>query len=471
MDLLLQGGEVRPAGEREAGAAGGDLAEVSCDRRGGEDLQHPLVDLDLGEVVEERRAEPLVLGDRVVRSSRLASLAASLAALISTSDSGSGRSPSPSSSGAPSTMPCEVRGVLARFARLRTLILQGRLDAVGGELAGDVGADDDRLGLVGGAMSGVQRERLVEQLAIEAHAELLRLAGQELAQLGQVRARLLLELELRDRVAGAGDEHVIGQVFELLVVFPDEDRDRVCNQVLPARRLVPLVNGSVEHAPGCDRGQIGVDLRERGERLDGHHRHDAFGDLRTQLLGQVENQQPLTDPRERDLERLADALAGIAVLADQRLVAERLLEQVERDAEPVGEHRVEQVRAGRLGLCLDERGRHLDLGELGGAPAPLAVDQLVVAVTVGGLNEQRVIEPAGLDRVREPFELLLVEVLARVVLRNDDVIDRDLTQRVGTLRALLVVGVDLGVAGHLVLHRGSRAQPRWRALCDPSARR
>ncbi len=218
-----------------------------------------------------------------------------------------------------------------------------------------------------------------------------------------------------------------------------------------------MLHGPTEHALDSDLGKVGMDLRERTEGLDDHQWDDPGGHLMAQLLGEVEDQQSLTNPRERNLERLGDSLAGVARIIDERLVAERLLEHVQRDAEAVGEHRVQQVSTRRIRARLDQRWYQLDLRLLGGTPAPLAVDDLVVALLLGRLDEDRVVKPARGHRVREPFELLLIELLARVVLRDHDVAHRDVTQRVGALLGLRCGLVGLGHGWHFVLHLVSQA--------------
>ena len=116
---------------------------------------------------------------------------------------------------------------------------------------------------------------------------------------------------------------------------------------------------------------------------------------------------------------------------------------------------------GAFGRVLTSAGISSTFGVLGGTPAPLAVDDLVVALPLGRLDEDRVVEPARGHRVREPFELLLVELLARVVLRDHDVAHGNVTQRVGALLGLLVVGlvvwVMVGMSSSIWDRRPTRA--------------
>ena len=168
--------------------------------------------------------------------------------------------------------------------------------------------------LVGRAVRGVQRERLVEQLAVEAH---LNCSG-SICRSSHSLARFLVAFSsrsnARDWVAVAGDEHVLGQVCELLLVVADQDRDRVCRRDPPRSWARPIrCTGPSSTRLTATSGRSAWIFASAAERLDGHQRHDPGGDLMAQLLGQVEDQQPLADPRVRNLERLGDALAGVAV--------------------------------------------------------------------------------------------------------------------------------------------------------------
>src|ERR1035437_8743594 len=58
--------ELCPTGEGETRPACGNPGEVACERRRSQDLQGALIDLGLAEVLDERRTEPLVGGDRLI---------------------------------------------------------------------------------------------------------------------------------------------------------------------------------------------------------------------------------------------------------------------------------------------------------------------------------------------------------------------------------------------------------------------
>ena len=191
----------------------------------------------------------------------------------------------------------------------------------------------------------------------------------------------------------ARDEYLLGQVCELLFIATDQHRDRVPDEIVPGRGLIPFLYRLIEYPLDGNLREARMDLREHAEGLDNHQRHDPGGYLMAQLLGEVEDQQPLTNPRERNLERLGDSLARVTGIFDEDLIAERLLKHVQGDAESVGEHRVQQVSTRHIRACLDQRGYEVDLRLLGGTPAPLAVDDLVVALLLGRLDEDRMVNP------------------------------------------------------------------------------
>jgi hypothetical protein len=121
-------------------------------------------------------------------------------------------------------------------------------------------------------------------------------------------------------------------------------------------------------------------------------------------LGQREDREALADTLLRDLERLGDALAGVACVGDEPLIALGLLEDVELDAEVVGQHGLQEQAAGvgRVAVALDERGHGGQARLAGGSEAALAVDDLVGVGALGmRLDEDRVREAARLDRVDE----------------------------------------------------------------------
>ena len=125
-----------------------------------------------------------------------------------------------------------------------------------------------------------------------------------------------------------------------------------------------------------------------------------------------------------------DLLVGEAEVLDQLLVGRRLLEHVEVRAVDVLHQRVLERR--RVVGVAHQRGDVLEADPAGGAPPALARDDLVALV--GLPHQDRLQDPDLADRLRERRELLLVEVLSRLVRVRPDRRHRDLLEPADALR-------------------------------------
>ena len=96
------------------------------------------------------------------------------------------------------------------------------------------------------------------------------------------------------------------------------------------------------------------------------------------LVGQVEQAQQVRHRDARAADAAADLLARQPELLDQQRAGARLLDRVE----VLARHVLDQRELERLGVVVraHERRDRVEPRELGGAPAPLAGDQLVGAV-------------------------------------------------------------------------------------------
>ena len=175
-----------------------------------------------------------------------------------------------------------------------------------------------------------------------------------------------------------------------MVVAADGERDRlrvgplvvaeVADQ--PLRPLFQLLDlddavGDELHARGRDRL---ADLRDLDQLLRHPHRDHAAGDVLLDLLGQVEQTQPVVDVGGRLADPLGELLLVQAAAGEDRLEGVCFLDRVEVLA-------VQVLVDGQLErrVAVAERDRDLgESGELGGAVAALAGDQRVAALVAGG---------------------------------------------------------------------------------------
>ena len=140
-----------------------------------------------------------------------------------------------------------------------------------------------------------------------------------------------------------------------------------------------------------------MDLREDRERLDGAERDRAVVDPRVQLLGQHEDLEAVADDLAGDLQLLADALARQTGLEQPR-EGVRLLDRGVIGAMEVRRQRAQQAAVvGVFARGHDDR--HLGkLGQLRGAVAALAVDELELPVRRRASHQQRLQDTAVAHR-------------------------------------------------------------------------
>jgi hypothetical protein len=339
---------------------------------------------------------------------------------------------------------------VALLAGEPALALERPGDAVAGELVGDVPPHDQAGVAVGAAVERRERLGLLEVLALEADRKPARLLLEQLAELLELLAGLVVEREAAKRVAGAGPVDVGGQVVRIAAIAAQDNPDRVARQVRPRARLVPFVRPFGVDPGGCDRRQLRVQLGQCGERLDRAGRDFAGCHRGVQLGGELEHLQPVGHPLLRHAELLGHAPAGQAAFLDQPLVGARLFYRVEVLAHHVLDHgQVEPVRCARIA---HEHRHLLEPGRLGGPVAALAGHE-PVAVAVDA-DDARLQHAVGGDRAGQPLELCAVESVARV----EPLGDLDLCQRDG---ALLCLRDGLGGHVHLLLDQGpARCGPR-----------
>jgi hypothetical protein len=148
-----------------------------------------------------------------------------------------------------------------------------------------------------------------------------------------------------------------------------------------------------------------------------------------QVVGELQDLEPLGDAPLGHADPFGDALAGQSLFVHQPPVRLGLLDHVELDALDVLDDR--ELQAGRALVRLAHDDRHLThAGELGGTVAPLAGDQ-PVAIAVLGHHEPLQHAVDG-DRSGELVELLPLEAVARV----EAPLYLDVCQRHGALLCL-----------------------------------
>ncbi len=181
----------------------------------------------------------------------------------------------------------------------------------------------------------------------------------------------------------------------------------------------PLRQLLLQRAVGGAEQRAGVAHRQR---LVAHQALDRRRELE-QAQGVGDRGAAAADP-DRDL------FVGEAEVLDELLVGRRLLEHVEVRAVDVLDQRVLERR--RVVGVADQRGDVLQPDPPRRPPAALAGDQLVAVV--GLAHEHRLEDPDLADRLRQRSELLLVEVLPRLVRVRPDRRDRELFEPPDALR-------------------------------------
>ena len=135
------------------------------------------------------------------------------------------------------------------------------------------------------------------------------------------------------------------------------------------------------------------------------------GEHLERLVGEVEQTQEVRYRDARAADAAADLLARDPQLLDEQRAGARLLDRVE----VLARHVLDQRELDRLGVVVGahERRDGVEPGERGGAPAPLAGDQLVRALGARP-HEHRLQQPALAERAGEGEQRRLVELLARL---------------------------------------------------------
>ena len=107
----------------------------------------------------------------------------------------------------------------------------------------------------------------------------------------------------------------------------------------------------------------------------------AFDEQLEHLVREVEQAQQVRDGDARAADALADLLAGEPELVDEQRAGASLLDRVE----VLARHVLDQRELERLAVLVrrDDGRNHFEAGQLSGAPAALAGDQLVGAAGQG----------------------------------------------------------------------------------------
>ncbi|CAB4958334.1 unannotated protein [freshwater metagenome] len=153
----------------------------------------------------------------------------------------------------------------------------------------------------------LQRQRLLERLAREPHLRPPEIDALQVRDLARLNHRVVGERQVGDRVRLARVVDLRGQRGALAGVRGGERGDRVLDDVRPVQRLRPPVGRPPIADPRVqDRRQVLVDLADPRERSHRGERDLTRGDLRAQLLWDVQDQQPLGHELLRDRQLLGD---------------------------------------------------------------------------------------------------------------------------------------------------------------------